>query len=104
MAKAEPNIAEAEPVGTVSKTIDFEHALAFLRSENAKLRSENTWLKDRAEANAKIAAQNEGIRKQNSEHVLREKLKLQQELLASQERVCELQNKLLSLRQIVNSA
>jgi len=46
MAKAEPNLAEvnrligAEPdPGTISKTIDVEHALAVLRSENA-------WLKD----------------------------------------------------------
>ena len=103
-AKAEPDLVEvnrlirAEPgADTVSRTIDVEHALAVLRSENARL-------KDAARMNAERAALNEETYKKNSEGWRRESLKLQEQLLASQEKVYELQNKLLSLRQIVNSA
>jgi hypothetical protein len=84
------------PTDTVD-TIDVEHALAVLRSENARLR-------DCAGADAKRAAQNEEDHKRNTERWRKENLKLQEQLLASQERVYELQGKLLSLREIVNSA
>jgi hypothetical protein len=104
MAKAEPNLAEAnhpEPdPGTVAKTIEVGQAFAVLRSENASLRSENDQLK----INARIAAQNNAAHKKNTEHWQGEILKLQEQLLASQKRVYELQDKLLSLREIVNSA
>jgi predicted RNase H-like nuclease (RuvC/YqgF family) len=98
MAKAEPNLAEANrPIRTEPEpdavTIDVGHTLAVLRSENARLK-----------ANAAIAARNDGIDKKNAEHRQKEILRLQAELLASQERVYELQNKLLSLREIVNGA
>jgi predicted RNase H-like nuclease (RuvC/YqgF family) len=104
MAKAEPDLAEVNRLirgdivpapNTVSKTI--EHALAVLRSENA-------WLKDCAKTNAEREAQNEETRKKNIEGWRRENLRLQEQLLASQERVYELQAKLLSLREIVNGA
>lgn len=103
MAKAQPNVAEVnrlikgEPSPDTVSTIDVEHALAVLRSENARL-------KDLLKTNADIAARNEEIQKRNSETSRREILKLQEQLLASQERVYELQDKLLSLRQIVNGA
>jgi hypothetical protein len=104
MAKAEPDLAEvnrlirAEPnPNAVSRTIDVEHALAVLRSENARLKEE-------ARVNAERAARNEEIHKKNSDGWRRENLKLQEQLLASQEKVYELQNKLLDLRQIVNGA
>ena len=45
----------------------------------------------------------EEIHKRNVEHSRKENLKLQEQLLAAQERVYELQGKLLSLREIVNS-
>jgi predicted RNase H-like nuclease (RuvC/YqgF family) len=57
---------------------------------------------DRLKANAKTAALNDDIHKKNAEHRQKEILRLQAELLASQERVYELQAKLLSLREIVN--
>jgi hypothetical protein len=47
--------------------------------------------------------QNQEVNRKNYEGWRRENLKLQEQLLASQERVCELQGKLLSLREIVNS-
>jgi predicted RNase H-like nuclease (RuvC/YqgF family) len=96
MAKAEPNLVEVnrEPdPNTVSRMMDAERALAVLRSEN-----------DRLKANARIAAQNDETHKKNAEYRQKEILRLQAELLASQERVYELQNKLLSLREIVNGA
>jgi len=70
----------------------------------ARSRSENATLRDCAGADAKRAAQNEEIHKRNIEQLRKENLKLQEQLLASQERVYELQGKLLSLREIVNSA
>jgi predicted RNase H-like nuclease (RuvC/YqgF family) len=73
------------------RTIDIEHAINLLRSENAQLK-----------ANARTEATNEGTRKKNIEHLQREILKLQEQLLASQNKVYELQSKLLSLREIVN--
>jgi hypothetical protein len=94
MAKVEPNLTA--PTDTVD-TIDVKHALAVLRSENARL-------KDQAATNAKTAAQNEETHKKNYEGWRRENLKLQEQLLAPQERVYELQGKLLSLREIVNGA
>jgi hypothetical protein len=87
MAKAEPNLAEvnrpiqADPdPNAVSRTVDIEHALAVLRSENA-------WLKDCAKTNAEREARNEETRKKNSEGWRRENLRLQEQLLASQEKV-----------------
>jgi predicted RNase H-like nuclease (RuvC/YqgF family) len=105
MAKAEPNLAEVnrlayEPSSTpntATRTIDVEHALAVLRSENARL-------KDCARVNAEREAGNEETRRKNYEGWRRENLRLQTELLASQEKVFELQAKLLSLREIVNGA
>jgi FtsZ-binding cell division protein ZapB len=98
MVKAAPDLAEVNrPIRTEPEpdagTIDVGHTLAVLRSENARLK-----------ANAGIAAQNEDTNKKNSEYLRKENLRLQAELLASQERVYELQAKLLSLREIVNSA
>jgi hypothetical protein len=74
----------------------------YLKQTNplAVLRSEN----DRLKRNAVTAAQNESIHKKNTGYLQTENLKLQEQLLASQERVCELQKRLLSLREIVNSA
>jgi hypothetical protein len=68
------------------------------------LRSENARLKDIAERNAKTEAQNQEIRKKNSEFLQRENIKLQAHLLASQDRVYELQTELLRVREIINSA
>ena len=90
--KVEPGEA-----GPVTKTIDVEHALAELRSENARL-------KDLAKVNAETAARNEETHKKNNEGWRRENLKLQEQPLSAQDRVYELQNKLLALRQIVNGA
>jgi capsule polysaccharide export protein KpsE/RkpR len=61
-------------------------------------------LKDIAERNAKTEAQNQEIRKKNSEFLQRENIKLQAHLLASQDRVYELQTELLRVREIINSA
>jgi cell division septum initiation protein DivIVA len=102
MAKTEPNLAEVNRLVRAEHdpstvTIDVEHALAVLRSENARL-------KDCITTNAERAAQNEETHKKNYEGWRRENLKLQDQLLASQEKVYELQNKLLSLREIVNGA
>jgi hypothetical protein len=104
MAKAEPNLAEVNKLisvgpdpDTVSETIDVKYALSVLRSENASL-------KDSARMNAEREALNVGTYKRNQEHLQQANLKLQEQLLAAQERVFELQNKLLSLREIVNSA
>jgi len=88
MAKAEPNL---------TAPIDVKHALAVLRAENARL-------KGQAEVNAKTAAQNEETHRKGYESWRKENLKLQEQLLAAQERVYELQSKLLSLREIVDSA
>jgi hypothetical protein len=103
VATAEPNLTTVNrlvrtetPTDTVD-TIDVEHALAVLRSENARLR-------DHVAANAKTAAQNEETHKRNAELLRKENLKTQEQLLAAQERVYGLQGKLLSLREIVNSA
>lgn len=106
MAKAEPvpapDLIEVNRLirtelgpGTVSKTIDVEHALAVLRAENTQLR-------ERVSANAQTVAQNAETHRKSYEGWRRENLRLQNELLASQERVFELQDKLLSLRQIIN--
>jgi hypothetical protein len=103
MTKAEPNLAAVNhlirtelPADTVD-TIDVEHALAVLRSENARLR-------DRAGADAKVAAQKEEDHKRDTANWRKENLKLQEQLLAAQQRVYELQAKLLSLREIANGA
>jgi hypothetical protein len=102
MTKAEPNLTAVNrlvrtelPTDTVD-TIDVEHALAVLRSENARLR-------ERVAADAKTAAQSEEDHKRDIACRQNENLKLQEQLLAAQERVYELQGKLLSLREIVNS-
>jgi predicted RNase H-like nuclease (RuvC/YqgF family) len=100
MAKTEPNLAEVNRLirGEADQsveTIDVKHALAVLRSENARL-------KDCATVNAEREAGNEETRRKNYEGWRRENLRLQTELLASQEKVFELQDKLLALRRIVN--
>ena len=106
MTKAEPIAADfaainrlvgnAVPIDTVN-TIDVEHALAVLRSENARL-------KEKVAATVKTAAQSEETHKRDIACRRKENLKLQSELLTAQQRVYELQEKLLSLRAIVNSA
>jgi hypothetical protein len=68
------------------------------------LQSENARLKDSVRVNAEREALNVGTYKRNQEHLQQANLKLQEQLLASQERVFELQSKLLSLREIMNSA
>jgi hypothetical protein len=89
-------LVRAEPApGVVSQTVNVEHALAILRSENARL-------KDCARVNAEREARNEEMREKNRAHGIRETLRLQNELLASQERIVELQDQLLALRRIVN--
>ena len=100
MAKAEPNVAEVNKLisGTDSETVsevDVKYALAVLRQENARL-------KENAATNARTAEQNAETHRKGYEGWRRENLRLQTELLASQDRVFELQDKLLSLRQIVN--
>ena len=103
MTKAEPNLATVNrlirselPADTVD-TIDVEHALAVLRAENARLR-------DRAGVDAIAVSQKEEEHQRDVANWRKENLKLQEQLLAAQERVYELQEKLLSLRAIVNSA
>lgn len=103
MTKAEPNLTAVNrlvrtelPTDTVD-TIDVEHALAVLRSENARL-------KEKVAATVKTAAQSEETHKRDIACRRKENLKLQSELLTAQQRVYELQEKLLSLRAIVNSA
>ena len=102
MTKAEPNLATVNrlirselPADTVD-TIDVEHALAVLRAENARLR-------DRAGVDAIAVSQKEEEHQRDVANWRKENLKLQEQLLAAQERVYELQGKLLSLREIVNS-
>jgi hypothetical protein len=99
---AEPNLATVNrlartelPVDKID-AIDVEHTLAVLRSENARLR-------DHVAADAKTAAQKEEDHKRDIANWRKENLRLQEQLLAAQERVYELQGKLLSLREIVNS-
>jgi hypothetical protein len=89
MAKVETN--------EVRKLTDTETMLGILQSENARL-------KDSARLNAEREALNVGTYKRNQEHLQQANLKLQEQLLAAQERVFELQAKLLSLREMVNSA
>ena len=106
MTKAEPIAADfaainrlvgnAVPIDTVN-TIDVEHALAVLRAENARLR-------DRAGVDAIAVSQKEEEHQRDVANWRKENLKLQSELLTAQQRVYELQEKLLSLRAIVNSA
>jgi uncharacterized protein YlxW (UPF0749 family) len=79
----------------VHKLTDAETMLSVLQSENARL-------KDCAKTNADREAHNQETQRKNYEGWRRENLKLQNELLASQERVFELQDKLLSLRAIIN--
>jgi len=100
MTKAEPNLATVNrlirselPADTVD-TIDVEHALAVLRAENARLR-------DRAGVDAIAVSQKEEEHQRDVANWRKENLKLQEQLLAAQERVYELQGKLLSLREIV---
>lgn len=88
-------LIRGEP-GAAPKTVDVEYALSALRSENAHL-------KGCAKTNADRHAQNEETHRKNLESWKKESLRLQTELLASQERVFELQGKLLSLREIINS-
>ena len=97
---AEPNLATVNrlirselPADTVD-TIDVEHALAVLRAENARLR-------DRAGVDAIAVSQKEEEHQRDVANWRKENLKLQEQLLAAQERVYELQGKLLSLREIV---
>jgi hypothetical protein len=105
MAKAELNLVETEPnLDEVNRLLrgeivppNTEIGCAFVT-----LQSENARLKASAKADAEKAALNEKIHKKNSDDWRRENLRLQEQLLASQERVYELQAKLLSLRQIVN--
>jgi hypothetical protein len=80
----------------VHNLTDAEKMFAVLQAENARL-------KELAETNARTAARNAETQRKGYEGWRRENLRLQTELLASQERVFELQDKLLSLRQIVNS-
>jgi hypothetical protein len=81
---AEPDVAEVnrllrnEPPTGTSRTVDIEHALAVLRSENNHLR-------DILKTNADREAQNEDIRAKNHTHDVKEKIRLQSELLAAQE-------------------
>lgn len=89
MAKAEPETDE------VHKLTDTETMLAVLQSENARL-------KEQAKVNAERHAQNQEMQQKNYQGWRRENLKLQNELLASQETVFELQDKLLALRAVVN--
>ena len=100
MTKAEPNLATVNrlirselPADTVD-TIDVEHELAVLRAENARLR-------DRAGVDAIAVSQKEEEHQRDVANWRKENLKLQEQLLAAQERVYELQGKLLSLREIV---
>ena len=100
---AEPDIAEVKrlvetgPVpGTTCRTIDVQHALAALRSDNAALRH-------RIKTNDENNGRNQETHKKNHEHSRKEILKLQEQLLASQDRVYELQKTLLSLREVANS-
>ena len=97
MTKAEPNLATVNrlirselPADTVD-TIDVEHALAVLRAENARLR-------DRAGVDAIAVSQKEEEHQRDVANWRKENLKLQEQLLAAQERVYELHGKLLSLR------
>jgi formylmethanofuran dehydrogenase subunit E len=88
-AKAEPDLAEVNRLiraehDRSAVTIDVEYALAALRSENTRL-------KETARADAEKAALNEKIHKKNSDDSRRENLRLQEQLLASQEKVYELQ-------------
>ena len=102
MAKAEPDLVKVNRLvrgdpdaDAVGKTIDAEYALSVLRSENARL-------KEAAKAKAETEARNEETRQKNRVHGIKETLRLQEELLAAQDRICELQGKLLALRAIVN--
>ncbi len=103
MAKAEPDIVEVnrlikgEPGPGTVKTIDVENALAVLRAKNARL-------KEQTAVNAKTHAANIERHQKDYEGWRSANLKLQIELLASQERVFELQDKLLALRALVNSS
>jgi predicted RNase H-like nuclease (RuvC/YqgF family) len=100
MAKAEPNPAEVnrlvrgEP-GPETETVDVKYALSALRSENARL-------KEQAESNARTHERNQEMNQKNYEGWRRENLRLQTELLASQERVYELQDKLLAVRKTID--
>jgi predicted RNase H-like nuclease (RuvC/YqgF family) len=82
---------------------DLVHKLTDIRTALAVLQSENARLKDCARVNAEREAHNAETRQKNYEGWRRKNLRLQTELLASQEKVFELQNKLLALRAIVNS-
>jgi hypothetical protein len=91
MAKAEPDLTEVNRLimdepgqGSASKTVDVEYALAVLRSEHDRL-------KDCAKTNEERHAQNQEINRKNYEGWRQENLRLQSELLASQEKVFELQ-------------
>jgi hypothetical protein len=80
----------------VRKLTDTETMLSVLQSENARL-------KQYAETNARTAEQNAETHRKGYESWRKENLRLQTELLAAKERVFELQDKLLSLRKIINS-
>ena len=86
-------LIRGEPsTGTVTKTIDAEYALSALRSENSTLRAQ-------VQKNAEIAEHNKATHQKDYASWRQENLRLQTELLASQDRVFELQDKLLALRQ-----
>jgi hypothetical protein len=98
----EPNLAEVNRLvrgdpapGTPSKTIDVEHALSVLRSENARM-------KEAAKANAEKQAASLRAAQIDHDHTRRELHKVHTGLFESQQRVHVLERRLLALRTLVN--